>query len=196
VRHNAAQFLELARSCGTMPHLLHFENNRAAAQLNTSTTMFKHLIALKGAIQQAYTLQELKTAMEAVAPELGLAYAEHQVFGGDAYHYATIAFATPISAQACCEALGWDRPYALSGDVHQTRWQIQLWVADLADPYGPRIHTRAPQLGSWVIIAQLTGRPRGELPAVSAGASPAYDLRVYAADIESIEIRAWTDYAR
>jgi hypothetical protein len=159
-----------------------------------ASQLFKHLIALKGAIQQTSTLQELKAAIEALAPELGLTYAEQQVFGRDSYRYATITFATPIPAQACCEALGWDRPYALSGDVHQTRWQIQLWVSDLADPYGPRIHTRAPQLGAWALITQLTSRPQGELPAVSAGASPAYDLHVYAANIESIEVCAWANY--
>ena len=33
------------------------------------------------------------------------------------------------------------------GDVEQRRWHIQLWVADLADPYGQRIHTRRPEVG-------------------------------------------------
>ena len=115
------------------------------------------------------------------------------MFGSQRYRYATIAFAAPISAQAWCEALDWDRPYALSTDVHQTRWQIHLWVSDLADPYGQRIHTHAPQLGGWVVIPQLTGRPQGALPTVYAGASPAYDLRCYAADVVSIAMYAWAD---
>src|SRR5262245_59538922 len=62
--------------------------------------------------------------------------------------------------------MGWQRPYALSSDVHQTRWTIQLWVADLADPYGPPIHTRYPSLDDWAVIPQLSGRPQGALPAL------------------------------
>ena len=89
--------------------------------------------------------------------------------------------------------MGWQRPYALSTNVHQTRWTIQLWVADLADRYGPHIHTRYPSLGQWAVISQLTGRPQGTLPALHAGASPAYDLGAYTADIASIEVHAWAD---
>jgi hypothetical protein len=151
------------------------------------------LRALNATLQKARTLQEARATIEALAPIWGIAYDEHEVFGLHQYRYATLTFAAPISAQVCCEAMDWDRPYALSTDVHQTRWRIHLWVSDLADPYGPRIHTRAPQLGSWTVIPQLTGRPQGQLPSVSAGASPAYDLRIYAAEIASIEIHTWAD---
>jgi hypothetical protein len=156
----------------------------------------KQLSELKQALAQAQTLQEAKTNIEALASELGITYGEHPVFGRHHYRYATIAFAAPIPALALCEAMGWQRPYALSTDVHQTGWKIRLWVADLADPFGPRIHTRPPRLGIWAVIAQLSNRPQGALPALSAGASPAYDLHVYAADITMLEIHAWADLER
>ena len=151
------------------------------------------LSKLKDALTQAHTLQDIKAAVEALAPELGITYDERPVFGRHSYQYATIAFAAPIAAAPFCEAMGWQRPYALSSDVHQTRWKIQLWVTDLADPYGPRIHTRIPSLGHWAVIPQLTGRPQGTLPSLQAGASPAYDLRAHSADIAAIELHALAD---
>jgi hypothetical protein len=156
----------------------------------------KQLSKLMDALTQAHTLQDIQATIEVSAPELGITYAEHPVFGRHQYRYATIACAAPVSATPFCEAMGWQRPYALSTDVHQRRWTIQLWVADLADPYGPRIHTRYPSLGAWAVIPQLTDRPQGTLPSLHAGASPAYDLRVYAADIVSIEVHAWADLER
>jgi hypothetical protein len=154
------------------------------------------LSKLKDALTQAHTLLDAKAAIQAFAPELGITYDEHPVFGRHQYHYATLAFTAPVAAVPFCEAMGWQRPYALSTDVHQTRWTIQLWVADLADPYGPRIHTRYPSLGHWAVIPQLSGRPQGTLPALHAGASPAYELRAYAADIAVIEVHAWADLER
>ena len=153
----------------------------------------QQLSKLKEALTQAHSLQDTKAAIEALAPELGITYDEHDVFGRHHYRYATIAFAAPVSADTFCEAMGWQRPYGLASDVHQTRWKIQLWVADLADPFGPRIHTRFPTLGTWAVIPQLTGRPQGMLPSLRAGASPAYDMREYAVDIASIEVHAWAD---
>ena len=148
------------------------------------------------ALTQAQTLPDTKAAIQAVASELGITYDEPEVFGRHQYRYATLACAAPVAATLFCEAMGWPRPYAVSTDVHQTRWTIQLWVADLADPYGPRIHTRCPSLGHWAVIPQLSGRPQGALPALHAGASPAYDLRVCIADIASIEVYAWADLER
>ena len=154
------------------------------------------LSKLKDALTQAYTLPDAQAAIQAFAPELGITYDEHPVFGRHHYRYATLAFAAPVAATPFCEAMGWQRPYAVATDVHQTHWTIQLWVADLADPYGPRIHARYPRFGQWAVIPQLSGRPQGALPALHAGASLAYDLRAYTADIISIEVLAWADLQR
>jgi hypothetical protein len=152
-----------------------------------------HLSTFKQALIQARTLQSLKVALAALTPALGITYDEHHAFGRHPYQYVTITYVEPVSAVLCCEVMGWERPYALSTDVHQTRWQIRLWEADLADPFGPRIHTRVPALGVWAILPQLSGRPQGELPSLRAGASPAYDLRIYAAAIVAFEVHAQAD---
>ena len=154
------------------------------------------LSKLKDALTQAHTLPEAKAALQVLAPELRITYNEREVFGRHNYRYARLAFAAPVAAIPFCEAMGWQLPYAISTDVHQTRWTIQLRVADLADPYGPRIHTRYPSLGRWAVMPQLSGRPQGPLPALHAGASPAYDLQAYSADIASLEMHAWADLGR
>jgi hypothetical protein len=156
----------------------------------------EQLSKLKDALTQAHTLPDLQLAIQALTPELGLTYDEHSVFGRHTYRYARLAFAAPVAAAPFCETMGWQRPYAVATDVHQTRWTMQLWVGDLADPYGPRIHTRYPSLGDWAVIPQLSGRPQGALPALHAGASPAYDLRAYTADVAVIEVHAWADLQR
>ena len=155
-----------------------------------------HLSQLKDALIQAQTLPDVQAAIQKLTSELGLTYDEHSVFGRHNYRYARLAFAAPVAAAPFCEAMGWQRPYALSTDVHQTRWTIQLWMTDLDDAYRPRIHTRYPTVGHWAVIPQLTGRPQGTLPALHAGASPAYDLQTYTADIAVIEVHALADLER
>ena len=146
------------------------------------------LHALRDALAQAQTLPELSAAASA----LGLSAAEQQVFGPQPYRYATLTFSSPIPAGTLGEAMGWARPFALSGDVSQRSWHIRLWAADLADPYGPRIHAVLPSLGVWSVTAWLTGRPAGQLPGVAAGASPAYDLTTYLASVTTLELRRTT----
>lgn len=118
------------------------------------------------------------------------------MYGSPSYKYAVLTFPEPLPAEVLCEAMGWARPYALSGDVSQRRWHIQLWVGGLADPHAQRIATRRPEIGSWVITAWLAGRPADPLPGVVAGASPAYDLATYPASIATLEVRLQTDTTR
>lgn len=151
-----------------------------------------NLEALRDALIEPRTVGELCAA----AVALGLSAAEQTVYGARSYQYAALTFPEPIPASALCEAMGWARPYALSGDVEQRRWHIQLWVADLADPYGQRIHTRRPEAGAWSVTAWLAGRPVGPLPGVAAGASPAYDLAMYPASVVALEVRLLADCVR
>jgi hypothetical protein len=148
-----------------------------------------HLEALRDALTRTRTPSELGAA----AAALGLIAAKQMVCGARGYQYAVLTFPEPIPAGTLCEAMGWARPYALSGDVEQRRWQIRLWVADLADPYGQRIHTRTPEIGPWSVTAWLAGRPAGSLPGVAAGASPAYDLATYPASVTMIEAQLQAD---
>lgn len=94
----------------------------------------------------------------------------------------------PLDARSMCRAWGIVRPVAVSGDVHQSRWQIEVAGEDLPDPFGRRIATRPISAGRWVVRAWLTGRPVGDLPGVTAGASPAYDVAERGGDIRRIEI--------
>lgn len=148
-----------------------------------------NLEALRNTLEGTRTLSELGAA----AAALGLSVAEQTVYGTPSYQYAVLTFPAPIPARALCEAMSWARPYALSGDVSQRRWHFQLWVADLADPYGRRIHTRRPELGPWSVTAWLAGRPAGPLPGVAAGASPAYDLATYPASVVALEVQLLAD---
>lgn len=148
--------------------------------------------ALRDALTRRHTVRELCAA----AAALGLSAVEQTVYGTPSYKYAVLTFPAPIPAGALCEAMEWARPYALSGDVSQRRWHIQLWVADLADPYGQRIQTRQPQVDPWSVTAWLAGRPAGPLPGVVAGASPAYDLATYPASVDTLEVRLQADRTR
>lgn len=147
--------------------------------------MEMNLVALRDALTGTRTVPELRAA----ATALGLASAEQTVYGAQSHPYAVLTFPEPIPASALCEAMGWARPYALSGDVEQRRWHIQLWAGDLADPYAQRIATRRPEVGPWVLTAWLAGRPAGPLPGVVAGASPAYDLATHPASVATLEAR-------
>ena len=88
----------------------------------------EQLSKLRDALTQAHILPDLQRAIQALMPDLGLTYDEHAVFGRHTYRYARLAFAAPVAATPFCETMGWKRPYALSTDVHQTRWTIQLWL--------------------------------------------------------------------
>ena len=151
-----------------------------------------NLVALRDALTGTLTVPELRAA----AAALGLTSAEQTAYGAQSYPYTVLTFPEPISVSALCEAMGWARPYALSGDVEQRRWHIQLWAGDLADPYAQRIATRRPEVAPWAVTPWLAGRPAGPLPGVVAGASPAYDLATYSASVAALELRLLADSVR
>jgi hypothetical protein len=74
--------------------------------------------------------------------------------------------------------------------VHQRSQAPGLYAADVADPCDERIATTPPSLGAWRASVRLDGRPKGELPTVVAGASPAYDLRRHRAGVTRIVLEA------
>ena len=117
-----------------------------------------------------------------VPPEVGTA-----VEGSDGAW--TLTLHRSISARALAEALGWERPLGVSGDVHQRSFSIRLYESQVASD---RVATRTPTAGSWEIRALLTARPAGDLPGIHAGASPAYDLRERDAEVQRITFRPTT----
>lgn len=98
----------------------------------------------------------------------------------------TVRLNAPVTAAAAIAALGLSRAYAISGDVHQTEWYVTLHASDLNPT---RIATELPHIGAWDVQLNLDARPAGALPTLVAGASPAYDLRTYSANVVSIEFR-------
>jgi hypothetical protein len=103
-----------------------------------------------------------------------------------------LALTPPFSARDLCLALGWRRPFAISGDVHQVCWYVALG-GDA--PIAPRsqVPVTAPSFGPWEVRAELTERPEGDLPSLRAGPGPAYDLLHHAATVWCLE---FTTHAR
>ena len=99
----------------------------------------------------------------------------------------TLTLAQPADAGHVAGAFHWSHPYAISGDVHQAAWQLQIFVREVADPNNHRIATARPVVGAWSASVTLDGRPKGDLPGIVAGASPAYDLDRYQARIVRIQ---------
>lgn len=88
-----------------------------------------------------------------------------------------------FSAKQVIALFEWRRAYGVSGDAHQRRFSIRLFTQQL-DP--KRIASEAPTVGGYRVDAILTARPVGPLPGLAAGASPAYDLEKYAAEVGEI----------
>ena len=89
----------------------------------------------------------------------------------------TLRFPSGVDAAALAEAWNIRAPIAVSGDVHQASWRLAVAGPVLPDPQRRRIEAQGIVFGSWAVTALLGGRPGGDLPDVSAGASPVYDLR-------------------
>ena len=153
--------------------------------------MIEPLAELKHAIESADSLSALRGNVERIAASPGTAYRERTVYGATNEHFGVIDLQRPLPVADVCRAFGWAGAHAVAVDVHQQMWTLQLWVQDLEDPHGPRIHTRYPRVGIWTVVPHLGGRPPGPLPGVSAGASPAYPLGPYAATVQSFELRAY-----
>ncbi len=100
----------------------------------------------------------------------------------------SIELTDELDASHVVELLGWTDAHVLSGDVHQRSWHVEVRTQDLADPYGRRIATERPSYGDWWLEVPTTARPEGDLPGISAGASPAYPLAKYAAKVKSLSI--------
>ena len=94
-----------------------------------------------------------------------------------------ITFMEPLPAREFCDAMGWERAYGASTDVHQALWYIRVPESDLVDrrylpERGPSIMPEAfrlPRLGEWSIRANLTSRPGGS-PVGFSPLSGVYDI--------------------
>ncbi len=99
-----------------------------------------------------------------------------------------IILKNPCSARIVSKILSWNAPYLVSPDVHQRTWEVQIPTDPMGKVENSRIATRCPKIGVWTVRAAVVSRPAGELPAVVAGASPAYSLAVYDSEITSVRL--------
>ncbi len=162
--------------------------SRQAAIEARWTMLAQQLAQPREALAQARTLPEVKAAIEALAPTLRAAYSEHAVFGRHAYSYAAITFAQPIPARPAARRWAGSGPTRSPAMSTRRAGRVQLWKADLDDPYGPRIHARPharclddPGTAHW--------SPTGRAAAGPGWRLPGHDLALYDAAIDAIEVR-------
>jgi len=108
----------------------------------------------------------------------------------DAIGYALqLLFEPPLDARRVAEVLGVCSGYLVSNDVHQREFCIMssTEVLQTSSDSAKRIVTEFPKRGVWWVNASGP-RPKGPLPNVSSGASPAYPLSSYNTAIKQLII--------
>lgn len=90
----------------------------------------------------------------------------------------------PVDAAELAKKFTWAAPHAVSSDVHQKTFSVQLSKGEVEGSKGKRIATEFPRFGPFRVEARLAARPDGKLPKISAGASPAYDLTTYKGSVQ------------
>lgn len=111
----------------------------------------------------------------------GIASAEVTVGSVDGFG---IKLDPPVDAATLARQFTWEAPQAVSGDVHQKSFSVQLSKGEVEGSKGKRIATEFPRFGPFRVEARLVARPEGKPPKISAGASPAYDLASYKGDVQ------------
>jgi hypothetical protein len=150
------------------------------------------LVGLRQALDRVKNEGALRKELVRLAPSLGAELDEQEAREGRRQF--TLRLAKPLPARSVIAALNLARPYAVSGDPHQESWEIGLWTVDIDDRYGPKIGTHAPHLGAWAVEVNLVDRPQGEMPKLTAGPAPAYDLTVLDAEVAEFQIELWSDW--
>jgi hypothetical protein len=167
-------------------------------------SMTEQLSRLREAIRNSHDIQEAGVVIGSLASELNFKYErfdwfrprheqrrkriehEYKVSLPESAEYSDqfrVTFAEPLPAREFCNAMGWERAYGRSTDVHQTSWHICVPESDLADRrYLPERDPRfkiegmcLPRVGEWSIKAHLTSYPGGELVGFS-GPSGVYKM--------------------
>src|SRR5659263_654153 len=62
-----------------------------------------------------------------------------------------LGLARSVDARFLCGAWGVPRPVAVSGDVHQTSWEILVGGPEVPDPYQRRITAEPFLVGCWEV---------------------------------------------
>ena len=153
--------------------------------------MLLTLSPLRDAVAGAKTVEQLKQALAAspLVESVEERVASHPHYGKRTWAVIDVKLREPLPARELAAAMKWKRPYVVSSDVHQENWRLVVWESDLKDPYGKRIAAVEPTVGKWVFVrVDVDDRPAGDPPGISWGASPAYPLDRYTANVTRFEI--------
>lgn len=155
------------------------------------------LVDLKAILLAAHDFDSISVGVKLMPSAWGLVFHEYTYGMYDTHavnsqRFGLITFSTPLPARELCDTMDWSRPYASSGDVHQTTWDICLGKQDFPALQWPRDAYESTAMGRWSVKARLTGRPPGPLPDAACGASPAYNLEAYPAEVAYFEL-LWLD---
>ncbi len=119
--------------------------------------------------------------VERVKGVTGIASAEKTQGTVDGF---AIKFDPPVDAATLARQFEWADAHAVSGDVKQKIFALQLSKGEVEGSKGKKISTTFPRFGSFRVEARLVARPTGKLPKVTSGASPAYGLETYKGDVQ------------
>ncbi len=144
-------------------------------QMKSSIEAFNEIIEIAGKSKTAKEAKKLFDGNEKLKSKCS--------FSSDTDSW-EIVLSSGISSREICKELHLDRCYLVSGDVHQSNFSLMVWTEDLKDENGPRISAELPKIKKWKLNARGE-RPEGELPKLSCGASPAYDVKKFDTKVKS-----------
>ncbi|MFN8555331.1 MAG: tetratricopeptide repeat protein [Candidatus Obscuribacterales bacterium] len=164
-------------------HLLETKDISEAKNIGYPVEMAETINAFKNKLKKSNTTADLSTSLQS-------AVNRKQIDSCSVIDEKTveIQLKNPCSARLVSKLIGWNSPYLVSPDVHQTTWEIQVPRDRMGKIEGSRIATTYPQIGAWTVRASVDGRPTGELPETVAGASPAYNLAIYDSGITTVRL--------
>jgi hypothetical protein len=99
-----------------------------------------------------------------------------------------VALDPPADARELAERWRIQRPVAVSGDVAQQMWAVQVGGDDF--PVGERTHVEVAPVwfGRWRLTLTLTARPSFDPGSRYVGPAPAYEIAETGGEIATIEI--------
>lgn len=96
---------------------------------------------------------------------------------------------TAWSARDLAMAWAWRKPHAVSADAHQGSWEVRTQTRATKVTRKSALLFESPQLGPWVVEAQLAGRPSGKQLQPKLGSYLAYDLAQNDGTVQALTFR-------
>lgn len=90
----------------------------------------------------------------------------------------------PVDAATMTQQFEWAAPFAVAGDAKEKTFSLHLSKGEVEGSKGKKITAGFPRFGAFRIEARLAAKPTGKGAKVMAGASPAYSLETYQANVQ------------